>query len=161
MAPSGPLLRCAVVTVSDELTLDEAEPGGWLRDAILAAGHDVAHHAVVTEEVTAVRTAVQTMAHGGRVDLVLTVGSIGVTARDVVVRAVAPLLDVPMPGFGELLRALSYAEVGSEAMLTRALAGRAARSFVFCLPGSRAAVELAWSRLILPQLDRMATMALR
>jgi len=150
--------RCAVITISSTRQPKDDERGAWLRERVTRAGHEVAHYSVVAEEAGAVRTAVQTLVHGRRVDVVLTVGSTGVGRQACAVDAVTGLLESPLPGFGELLRSLSFRQVGSASMFTRAVAGRVGHAFVFCLPGAPDAVALAWEQLIEPQLDHMVAM---
>lgn len=156
----GPRLpvRFAVVTVSDTRTREDDRTGGWLNDTIQKRGHSVAQYSIVGEDQTSIRTAIQTLVHGNKVDVVMTVGGTGITDRDCVPEAIIPLLDKPLYGFGELFRSISYREVGPAAMFSRAFGGRVGRSLVFCLPAARRAAELALDRLILPELDHLIAM---
>lgn len=150
--------RCGVLTLSDVRTVETDPAGSWLKDQVPRHGHQLAHYSVVSEDVVAVRTAVQTLVHGRRVDVLMTVGSTGVGPRDCALEALSPLVEAPMPGFGELLRALSFEAIGPAAMLTRASGCRVGPAFVFCLPSAREAVVIAWERLILPELDHLVAM---
>lgn len=148
----------AVVTVSDTRTKEDDETGTWLKDQLERNGHIVTTYSVVGEDITAVRTAVQTLVHGGPLDVMITVGSTGLSQRDCVPEALGPLLERRIDGFGELFRFLSYQEVGAAAMFSRAFAGVIANSVIFCLPGSHSAAKLALSRLILPDLGHLLAM---
>lgn len=144
-------LRVAVITVSD--TKDEAtdESGRILRDGVEAAGHRVAHYAIVRDETSEILHALETSLRVG-VDAVVTTGGTGVARRDVTIEALAPLLDKTLDGFGDLFRLLSFQKIGSAAMLSRANAGVFRGVVVFCLPGSPDGVRLAWEELIRPEL---------
>lgn len=156
----GPKLpvRFAIVTVSDTKTKEEDRTGSWLVEAIPKRGHEVAQYSIVGENESAIRTAIQTLVHGNKVDVLITIGGTGITDRDCVPEAVIPLLEKPLYGFGELFRMLSYREVGAAAMFSRALGGRLGRALVFCLPAARRAGELALEKLILPELDHLLAM---
>ncbi len=156
----GPKLptRFAVVTISDTRTKEDDTTGGWLCENLPNRGHDVVKYSIVAENPTAIRTAIQTLVHGSRVDIVLTIGGTGITDRDCVPEAIGPLIEKHLVGFGELFRLLSYREVGPAAMFSRAFSGRIGRSLVFCLPGAQRAIELAVDRLILPEIDHLMAM---
>ena len=153
-----PSPRFAVVTVSDTKTREDDKTGRWLNDELERRGHDVVQYSIVSEHKTAVRTAVQTLVHGNRIDVLITLGGTGITDRDCVPEAIEPLLEKRLDGFGELFRYVSYREVGPAAMFSRALGGRMGRSLVFCLPGASRAVQLALDRLIIPELDHLLAM---
>jgi len=135
----------AVITVSDTRTLDTDTGGARVVELLGAGGHPVVVREIVKNDVRAV---------------ILT-GGTGVAPRDVTPDTVEPLLDRVVPGFGELFRALSYEEIGSAALLSRALAGLVSGRVVFVLPGSRGAVELAMQKLILPELGHLAAEAVK
>jgi molybdenum cofactor biosynthesis protein B len=145
-----------VITVSDTRT-PETDSGGRLAAELLqGAGHPVVLREIVKDDAALIAAALRrALARGDLQALVLT-GGTGVSPRDVTPEAVAPLLQRVLPGFGELFRALSYQEIGSAALLSRALAGIAAGKPVFVLPGSRAAVRLALEKLVLPELAHLA-----
>lgn len=150
-----------VVTVSDTRTL-ETDSGGALAAELLAgAGHPLVRREIVKDEPAAIADAVRRgLAEDGVGALILT-GGTGVAPRDVTPDAVEPLLERVIPGFGEIFRALSYEEIGSAALLSRALAGIAAGRVVFVLPGSRGAVRLGLEKLVLPELGHLAAEALK
>jgi molybdenum cofactor biosynthesis protein B len=151
----------AVITVSDTRTPDTDTGGQCAADLLAGAGHPVPLREIVKDDASAIAAAVRrALARDDLRALVLT-GGTGVAPRDVTPDAVAPLLERELPGFGELFRALSYQEVGSAALLSRALAGVAAGKPVFVLPGSRPSVRLALEKLILPELGHLAAEAVK
>lgn len=151
----------AVLTVSDTRSL-ETDTGGAAVAALLEeAEHPVVAREVVRDEPGAIAAAVHAALSRADVRALILTGGTGVAPRDVTPDAVEPLLDRVVPGFGELFRALSYQEIGSAALLSRALAGIASGRPVFVLPGSRGAVRLAMERLVLPELGHLAAEAVK
>ncbi len=145
----------AVVTVSDSRTPETDTNGAWLREAIRAAGHEAAGYRVIRDEPAEVEAALAEMASGGARVIVFN-GGTGIAPRDTTYDVLARVLEKPIPGFGELFRMLSWEQVGAAAMLSRATAGVYRGRVVFSLPGSPAAVRLAWERLIAPELRHLA-----
>ncbi len=143
-------VTCGVITVSDSRTEATDESGSLLKRLLSDAGHPVAFYAIVRDEAAQISEAVERAA--GSCDAVLTNGGTGLSPRDVTIETLEPRLEKVLPGFGELFRSLSYREIGSAAMMSRALAGVYKGKLVFCLPGSPSAVELAAKALILPEL---------
>ncbi len=151
----------AVLTVSDTRTL-ETDTGGLLAAELLgAAGHPVPWRRIVRDEPAEISAAVSGALADPAVRAVVVTGGTGVAPRDVTPESVEPLLERVVPGFGELFRSLSFAEIGSAALLSRALAGLARGRVVFVVPGSRGAVRLALERLILPELGHLAAEAVK
>lgn len=146
-------LAIALLTVSDSRTLDEDRSGAWLADAIGAAGHTLGERLLLRDDLYRIRAQVAHWIADDAVQVVLVTGGTGFTGRDSTPEAVAPLFDKQMPGFGELFRWLSFEEIGASTIQSRALAGVANGTFVFCLPGSTGACRTAWEKLIRPQLD--------
>lgn len=146
-------VRCAVVTVSDTRTEATDTSGRAIVDLLQGAGHTVESKSIVRDEPEQVRTIVG--AHLGRLDAVITTGGTGISSRDTTSDALEQFLQRRIDGFGELFRALSYEEIGSAAMLSRATAGIAHGTLLFVLPGSENAVRLAMTRLILPELGHL------
>jgi molybdenum cofactor biosynthesis protein B len=144
-----------VITVSDTRTLESDSGGALLCELLAGGGHRVALREIVKDEVGAIREALERALASPDCAAVVLTGGTGVAPRDVTPEAVAPLLECELPGFGELFRQLSFAEIGSAALLSRALGGLARGKPVFALPGSRAAVRLALERLILPELGHL------
>ena len=148
-------IRCFVLTVSDTRTPETDTSGRAICELLTAAGHVVVGQAIVRDEPADVASRVQQALDTADTQVVITTGGTGVTARDGTFEAVDALLDKRLEGFGELFRALSFQEIGSAAMMSRATAGTAARKAVFVLPGSEHAVRLAMTRLIVPELGHV------
>ncbi|EJG0204778.1 molybdenum cofactor biosynthesis protein MoaB [Staphylococcus pseudintermedius] len=150
-------IRCAVLTVSDTRTTETNKGGQSVQTLLQTADFEVEiqHYMIVKDELTAIQSTVQQWLTGD-VDVIVTTGGTGIAPRDVTIEAVTPLLDKEIEGFGELFRYLSFTEdVGTRALLSRAVAGTAKRTLIFCLPGSTGAVKLALNRLILPELTHL------
>jgi molybdenum cofactor biosynthesis protein B len=143
------------LTVSDTRTLETDSGGARVAELLAEAGHCVVAREIVRDDAAAIAAALRAALARDGVDAVILTGGTGVAPRDVTPDAVEPLLDRVVPGFGELFRMLSYQDVGSAALLSRALAGLARGRVVFALPGSRAAVELAMQRLVLPEIGHL------
>lgn len=146
-------LNIAVLTISDTRGEAEDVSGKRLVEALSAAGHTNAEKAIVKDDLYAIRAVVSRWIADPEVDAVLTTGGTGITGRDGTPEAVTPLLDKVIDGFGEMFRVLSYEEIKTSTLQSRALAGVANRTFVFVLPGSSGACRLAWEKLISAQLD--------
>jgi molybdenum cofactor biosynthesis protein B len=146
-------LRLAVLTVSDTRTLADDTSGSYLADTLVAAGHVLAERALLTDNRYVIRAKVAAWIADEAVDGVLVSGGTGFTGRDSTPEAIEPLLDKLMPGFGEMFRVLSFDEIGSSTLQSRAFAGLANGTFVFCLPGSTSACRTAWEKLVSAQLD--------
>lgn len=151
-----PLTLC-VLTVSDTRTPDNDTSGDYLAAALTDAGHALHERSVVKDNKYRIRALVAGWIADERVHGVLITGGTGFTGRDTTPEAVEPLLDKLMPGFGETFRAVSFDEIGTATMQSRAFAGLANNSFVFCLPGSTSACRTAWEKLIRSQLDARTT----
>ena len=151
----------AVRTVSDTRTLATDTGGAAVADALAAAGHPVVARDLVPDDLGAIGAALRQALARDDVRAVVITGGTGVAPRDVTPEAVEPLLERRVPGFGELFRWLSYQDIGSAALLSRALAGIAAGRVVFVIPGSRGAVALAMEKLILPELGHLAAEAVK
>jgi molybdenum cofactor biosynthesis protein B len=147
-----PLSLC-VLTVSDSRTADDDSSGDYLADALEADGHRLFQRALLPDDRYLLRALVSQWIADPRVDGVLVTGGTGFTGRDSTPEALLPLLDKQMPGFGELFRAISFEEIGTSSLQSRAFAGLANGSFVFCLPGSTSACRTAWEKIIHAQLD--------
>jgi len=149
-----PSVAVAVVTASDSRGEAEDTSGAYLREQAAAAGHPVVFYRVVKDEPEAIRVALaDAQAAGARALLVN--GGTGIAARDRTYEAVTGLLEKRLDGFGELFRMLSFDEVGSAAMMSRAVAGVWRGCALFSMPGSTAAVRLAWEKLIAPELSHL------
>lgn len=150
---SQPAVRCAVVVVSDSRTVETDESGPLAARLIGIAGHIVVHSELIPNDEARVRALTAALVARDDVDVVILSGGTGLGARDRTVEAVRPLFDKELPGFGELFRWVSFQEqIGTAAVLTRAVAGSARGRLIVSLPGSKAAVELGLTRVLLPEL---------
>ncbi|MBK5964785.1 molybdenum cofactor biosynthesis protein B [Thiocystis minor] len=146
-------LNIALLTVSDSRGEDQDTSGKLLKERAESAGHRVVAKAIVRDDVYQLRAAVSRWIADPEVQVVLSTGGTGVTGRDSTPEAIAPLLDKVVEGFGELFRQISFAEIGASTLQSRAFAGLANGTFIFCLPGSTGACRTAWDGILLPQLD--------
>lgn len=146
-------LSLCVLTVSDTRTADNDSSGDYLVEALAAAGHRLHARAIVPDDKYRLRALVSAWIADAAVDGILVTGGTGFTGRDSTPEALLPLLDKEMPGFGEMFRSLSYADIGTSTLQSRAFAGLANATFLFCLPGSTSACETGWEKLIRAQLD--------
>jgi molybdopterin adenylyltransferase len=154
-APGPETIRVNVVTVSDTRTPATDSGGQLAAELCRGAGMVVAGGAILPDDLGRVRDHVGGLARAAEVHAVLVTGGTGISPRDTTTEALAPLFDKTLPGFGELFRALSFAEIGPAAMLSRATAGTIGEVVIFTLPGSPAGVRLALERLILPELPHI------
>jgi len=148
-------VRVAILTISDTRTAATDMSGATLKRLLEGAGHSVSRHAILPDDPEQVREWVRARLAEPDCDGVVTTGGTGIAPRDSTFEALASMVEKPLPGFGELFRMLSYQEIGSAAMLSRALGGVASGRFLFCLPGSPQAVTLALLKLILPELGHL------
>ena len=146
-------LRLCVLTVSDSRGPDEDSSGDYLASALASEGHALQARALLPDDKYRLRAQVSAWIADEAVDGILVTGGTGFTGRDSTPEALLPLLDKTMDGFGELFRALSFDDIGTSTMQSRAFAGLANGTFLFCLPGSTSACRLGWEKLIGPQLD--------
>ena len=149
---SPAVAHCYVLTISDTRTLATDSSGQAICDLLWAEGHQVTGRKIVPDEPDQVRQAIETQLANPDVQVVITTGGTGITSRDTTYEAISALLEKKMDGFGELFRMLSYQEIGSAAMLSRAVGGLVKNKVILSLPGSEPAVRLAMTKLILPEL---------
>ncbi len=154
-------LGVAVVTVSSSRSLDDDPAGDAIAGAVAEAGHEVAVRELVRDDYDGVQDAVDRLVDRADTDCVVTTGGTGVTPDDVTVEAVEPLFDKRLPGFGELFRTLSYEEIGTKVVGTRAAAGIVDGVPAFCLPGSENAARLGAEELIVAEAPHLAGLARR
>jgi molybdenum cofactor biosynthesis protein B len=148
-------VSCFVLTVSDTRT-DATDTGGQaIRELLEAAGHSVSGHAIVKDDAAQVAGAVRERLADATTQVIITTGGTGISARDTTFEAITQLFDKRLDGFGELFRMISFNEIGSAAMMSRATAGTVGRKAIFVLPGSPAAVRLAMQKLIVPELGHI------
>ncbi len=146
-------LSVAVLTVSDSRTEANDKSGQLLADRLASAGHTIGDRRIVRDDRYAIRAVVSDWIARDDIDAVIATGGTGLTGRDGTPEALAPLFDKTIEGFGEIFRAVSFEEIGTSALQSRALAGVANRTFVFALPGSSGACRTAFDRIIRDQLD--------
>lgn len=146
-------LNIAVLTLSDTRTLEQDRSGDTLVQLLEAAGHTLVARELIPDDVYRMRAVVSGWIADPEVQVVLTTGGTGYAGRDSTPEAMRPLFDTEIEGFGELFRQLSHAEIGSSTVQSRALAGLANRTAIFCLPGSTGACKTGWSKILAEQLD--------
>lgn len=146
-------LRVAVLTVSDTRTPDNDTSGDALVNHLQAAGHALAERKIVKDDVYQIRAIISQWIADASISAIITTGGTGFSGRDSTPEAIAPLFDKNIEGFGELFRAVSYEEIGSSTIQSRALAGLANNTVIFCVPGSTGACHTAWEKIIKEQLD--------
>ena len=147
--------RCAIVTVSDTRTAETDTSGARIRELLLEAGHEVASIVIVKDEPERIVATVRAQLADASIQAIFLNGGTGLAPRDTTFEAIQSLLEKEITGFGELFRMLSFEEIGSAAMLSRATAGIASGKLVVSMPGSTAAVELAMRKLIVPELGHV------
>jgi len=147
-------LKIGIITASDTRTSADDESGNIIRTTVTAAGHRVLHYQIIRDEPDRIAAAV--IARIGDLDAMIINGGTGISPRDSTFEAVKRLLDKELEGFGELLRMLSYKEIGSAAFLSRATAGVCRGKILVSIPGSPAACRLAMEKLLIPELSHMA-----
>jgi molybdopterin adenylyltransferase len=148
-------IPCAVITVSDTRTGETDRSGQAIQALLRAAGHRIVFYTVVPDEPGSVASHVVALAARPDVAVILLNGGTGIAPRDTTYDAIAHRLEKTLPGFGELFRGLSYQEIGSRAMASRAIAGTLGSTLIFSMPGSTPAVTLAMEKLILPELQHL------
>ncbi len=146
-------LAMAVLTVSDTRTLADDASGQTLAERLTAAGHRLADRTIVPDDIYRIRAVVSGWIADPTVQAILITGGTGMTGRDSTPEAIRPLLDKEIDGFGELFRMLSWEEIGTSTLQSRALGGLANTTFIFCLPGSTGACRTGWDRILQAQLD--------
>ena len=146
-------LNIAVLTISDTRTEESDTSGKLLAQRLTEAGHRLAHKAIVRDDVYRIRATVSHWIADDQVNVIITTGGTGVTGRDGTPEAIKPLLDKEIEGFGEVFRTLSYEQIKTSTLQSRALAGVVNGTYVFCVPGSSGACRTAWDQVIAPQLD--------
>jgi molybdenum cofactor biosynthesis protein B len=147
--------RCAIITLSDTRTQETDRSGALIKTLIESADHLVTHYQIIPDDPGELTTLLEMLLGAEDVDAILTNGGTGISRRDQTVTAIDRLIDLPLPGFGELFRMLSWEQIGSGAMLSRSIGGVARGKLLFAVPGSTAAVELAMTKLILPEIQHL------
>ncbi len=146
-------LQVAVLTVSDTRTEAGDTSGQFLCDALMAEGHELAVRRIEPDDIYRLRAVVSAWVADDKVEVILVTGGTGFTTRDSTPEALSPLFDVDITGFGELFRQLSYEEIGTSTVQSRAFAGIANDTVIFCMPGSTGACKTAWNGILKDQLN--------
>jgi len=146
-------INVAVLTVSDTRTIENDTSGAYIADRMKEVGHTIAARAIVKDTETGIRAQLAQWIADPGIDVVIATGGTGVTPRDVTPEAMAPLITKHIPGFGELFRQLSFADIGTATIQSRADAALCGSTYVFLLPGSTGGVKLGVEQILIPQLD--------
>ncbi len=146
-------LNIAVLTVSDTRTYDNDTSGQYLVDALQEEGHQLGDRALLKDDIYQIRAQISAWIADDKIQAVLITGGTGFTDRDSTPEAVKPLFDKEVEGFGEMFRQISWDEIGTSTIQSRALAGLANKTLIACLPGSTGACRTGWTKLLQPQLD--------
>lgn len=146
-------LKIAILTLSDTRDFDSDTSGQVLQDMLQAAGHQLAARDLCKDDIYVSRAKVSAWIADEGIDVIITTGGTGLTQRDSTPEALLPLFDRSIEGFGELFRQISFEEIGSSTIQSRAVAGLANQTLIFCLPGSTGACKTAWEGILLQQLD--------
>ncbi len=146
-------VNVAVMTVSDSRTEESDTSGAALVERLTSAGHKLADKIIVPDDIYRIREVVSGWIANPGIFVIITTGGTGLTGRDITPEAVRPLLDKEIEGIGELFRSISYQDIGTSTVASRALGGVANGTFIFCLPGSTGACKTGWDEIIGPQLD--------
>jgi molybdenum cofactor biosynthesis protein B len=147
--------RCAIITLSDTRTEATDKSGARIKELLAANNHDILFYKIIPDDPALLDALLSELESRPDIDAILTNGGTGISRRDNTVPVISRHLTTPLPGFGELFRMLSYEQIQSGAMLSRALGGLAGAKLLFAMPGSTNAVELAMTRLILPELPHL------
>jgi molybdopterin adenylyltransferase len=150
-------LNIAVLTVSDSRSEENDRSGQLLAERVVKAGHKLAAKSIVRDDIYQIRATLSNWIAQPDINAIVTTGGTGVTGRDGTPEAIQPLLDKKIEGFGEIFRMLSYEEIKTSSLQSRALAGVANATYIFCLPGSSGACATGWDKVIQDQLDHRTT----
>ena len=148
-------VSCAVVTISDSRTEEDDESGKQLKQKLDENGHRVVSYSIIKDDAVAIGQKIKELLSQQDLQVIITSGGTGVGRRDVTVETVSSILDKTLDGFGELFRSLSYKEIGTASIMSRAIAGVSGGKVIICLPGSLGAVRLAIDQIILPEIGHM------
>jgi molybdenum cofactor biosynthesis protein B len=154
-------VTCAILTISDSRTEQDDESGKLLKERLSQNGHKVLAYAILKNDADAIRRKIEELLKSADIQVIITSGGTGISHRDVTIETISPVLEKKVDGFGELFRFLTYQEIGTGSMMSRAMAGVAKGKVVICLPGSLNAVELAMDKMIFPEIGHMVREATR
>ncbi len=148
-------VSCAVLTISDTRTEQDDESGRFVRQKLSETGHQVILHCILKNEADSIKHKIHELLKEEEVQVIIIIGGTGVSRRDVTIETIHPILEKELDGFGELFRFLTYGEIGTGSIMSRAIAGIAERKVILCLPGSPEAAKLAMDNIILPELGHL------
>ena len=154
-------VSCAVLTISDSRTERDDESGKLIRQRLNDSGHRVTAYAILKNEADSIKHRICELLQQDDVQVIITSGGTGASHRDVTVETVSPILEKKLDGFGELFRFLSYQEIGTSSIMSRAIGGVAGGKVILCLPGSSGAANLAMEKIILPEIGHLVREATR
>jgi molybdenum cofactor biosynthesis protein B len=148
-------VACAVITTSDSRTEKDDESGKLIKQRLVDNGHKVTYYAILKNEATIIRQKIEELLRRDDMQVIITGGGTGLSKRDVTVNTIAPMLEKQLDGFGELFRQLTYQEIGTGSIMSRAIAGAAGGKVIICIPGSVSAATLAMDKIILPEIGHL------
>ncbi len=148
-------VSCAVLTISDTRTEQDDESGRFVRQKLSETGHQVILHCILKNEADSIKHKIHELLKEEEVQVIIIIGGTGVSRRDVTIETIHPILEKELDGFGELFRFLTYGEIGTGSIMSRAIAGIAERKVILCLPGSPEAAKLVMDNIILPELGHL------
>ena len=148
-------VNCAVITISDSRTEQDDESGKLLRQKLSQNGHRVISYSILKDEPEAIKQKINELLSQEELQVIITSGGTGISHRDITVETVDSILEKKLDGFGELFRSLSYQEIGTASIMSRAIAGVVEGKVIICLPGSLGAVKLAMDKIILPEIGHL------
>ncbi|MBD2457137.1 molybdenum cofactor biosynthesis protein MoaB [Nostoc sp. FACHB-87] len=151
------IVTCAIVTVSDTRTPETDKSGQLIKQLLLGANHSIAAYTIIKDEPTQIQAQIESLGKTANLDAIIFNGGTGIAPRDTTYDAIEQLLEKTLPGFGEVFRFLSYQEIGSRAIASRAVAGVYQNKLIFSLPGSSNAVRLGMEKLILPEIVHLVS----
>ncbi len=154
-------VSCAVLTISDSRTEQDDESGRLLKEKLSQNGHRVISYSILKDEAESIEKKIYELLGQEELQVIITSGGTGVSHRDITVETVSPILEKKLDGFGELFRFLTYQELGTASIMSRAIAGVARGKVIICLPGSPGAANLAMDRVILPEIGHLVREATR
>ncbi len=154
-------VSCAVLTLSDTRTERDDESGRLIRQKLSETGHPVILHCILKNETDSIQKKIYELLKEEELQVIITSGGTGISHRDITVETISPILEKKLDGFGELFRFLTYGEIGTGSIMSRAIAGMAGGKVILCLPGSPEAINLAMEKIILPELGHLVREATR
>ncbi len=154
-------VSCAVLTISDSRTEEDDESGGLIKQRLSDNGHRVTVYAILKDEPDAIEKKIYELLGQPELQVIIINGGTGISHRDITIETITPLLEKKLDGFGELFRFLSYQEIGTAGMMSRAIAGVIKEKVIICIPGSLGATKLAVEKIILPEIGHMIREASR